>query len=734
MGLLDEFKDKIESDELQFTQNSTVRNWTWGIVVFLVLTLILTIDFIPNQVNLEVGQVSPKDVVAPKTIEYVDKEKTEELKQKAAQSVSKVYIEKGNVINKVQIELSNLFQVVRKYNDIIAESNKNEENKQNNDEETETSSQKLSKTKKIKQIKEEIEIDVSDQVIGRLLEVDRNTFDYIEEKTNNIVIKYVKRGIKSDVLNEIREQMKADVESLSASSQYKYVIQELVQQVIRPNLILNQEETAKRRQQARKSVKPVTKRIQKGEIIIRHGKVVTEEDIKVLTELGLRHKQINFFAIIGLTLTVATFVIMFVVYLLQHQSKAVDDEGVVALLGILPILTLLLAKIMTFFPIDRQSYLVPVAAMSMLLTVLTNYNLAIMITVFVSFLVSLVTGGGISGAAVGVVGGLAGIYSVSKVSQRSDLVRAGFYVSGASVMMILAFELSTSPFNLLHILEMIVWGILNGVLAAVITNGFLPYLENTFGITSAVKLLELSNPNQPLLKKLLVEAPGTYHHSVIVGNLAEAAADEVGADSLFVRVGSYYHDIGKIKRPYFFTENQLGDENPHDKLSPTLSTLIITSHVKDGIELAKKYRLPTKVIDIIKQHHGTSLISFFYQEACHDEKYDNIDEKEFRYNGPKPQTKEAALIMLADIVEAATRSKAEVQSNPDKLEALVRGLIRNKLDDGELDESDLTLKDLDKIATTFVKVLTGIFHSRVEYPDNLAEEIKEEKNLNGGSD
>ncbi|MFO7820033.1 MAG: HDIG domain-containing protein [Halanaerobacter sp.] len=261
----------------------------------------------------------------------------------------------------------------------------------------------------------------------------------------------------------------------------------------------------------------------------------------------------------------------------------------------------------------------------------------------------------------------------------------------------------------------------------------MPYVENIFGITSPVKLLELSNPNQPLLKKLLVEAPGTYHHSVIVGNLAEAAADKIGADSLLARVGAYYHDIGKIKRAYFFTENQIGSENPHDKLSPNLSTLIITSHVKDGVELAHEHKLPSDIIDIIKQHHGTSLVSFFYQEAMHDEKYKQVDEDEFRYDGPKPQSKEAALIMLADMVEAAVRSNSTAQSNPGRLEKLVRDLIKQKLDSGQLDESDLTLKDLDKIAKSFVNILKGIFHNRIEYPDNIAKQFDEGGQMNGSA-
>jgi hypothetical protein len=727
MGLFDEIKDKISVGDLQLSQDIVTRRWIWGIVVFIILTLILTIDFIPNQVNLEVGQVSSKDIIAPKTIEYVDQERTEELKIKAVNSVPKVYVEEVKVLENVKEDMSKFFNTIRNYNSII----KNDTVDSSDSSKNKETDKDLSLTEKIDRIQSIVEINVSDKAVKYLLEANVETFEYVEEKTDSIVIKYLNRGIKSDVVGDVKDQIQQEIQSLSAVSRYKYVIQLLADNLILPNLILNKEETTSRREEARESVKPVKKTIHQGEVIIRHGKVVTEEDIKILKKLGLRHKRVNFLAILGLALIVFIFVSSVVIYLSQYQSEDVDDEGVVALLGILPILMLLFAKIMTFFPISQPAYLVPVAGLSMLLAILVNYNLAIMVTVGLSFLVSIVTGGGISGTAVALVGGLAGVYSVSQVSQRSDLVRGGFYVSGASALTILAFELSTPPVELLEILKLLLMGILNGVTAAVVTNGFLPYLENTFGITSPVKLLELSNPNQPLLKKLLVEAPGTYHHSVIVGNLAEAASDVVNADSLLVRIGAYYHDIGKVKRPYFFTENQFGQKNPHSKLSPNLSTLIITSHVKDGVELAKKYGLPSDVTEIIEQHHGESLVTFFYQEAANDEKYENVNEEDFRYDGPKPQTKEAALVMLADIVEATVRSKIEVQSNPGKLEALVRDLIRDRLDIGQLDESDLTLKDLDRVATAFVNVLTGIFHNRVEYPENLEEEMKEEADLNG---
>ena len=230
----------------------------------------------------------------------------------------------------------------------------------------------------------------------------------------------------------------------------------------------------------------------------------------------------------------------------------------------------------------------------------------------------------------------------------------------------------------------------NGILATALANGFLPFLEHLFGLTSPLSLLELANPNMPLLKRLLIEAPGTYHHSILVGNLAEAAADAIGADSLLVRVGAYYHDVGKLRRPYFFVENQITNDNPHENLAPSLSTLIITSHVRDGMELAKSYGVPRVVTDIIEQHHGTDLIRYFYQQASEQvqEEKESVEATDFSYSGPKPQSKEAALVMLADAVEAAARSIGQPSSA--RLEALVNQILKERLEAGQLDETNLT--------------------------------------------
>lgn len=256
----------------------------------------------------------------------------------------------------------------------------------------------------------------------------------------------------------------------------------------------------------------------------------------------------------------------------------------------------------------------------------------------------------------------------------------------------------------------------NGLISSIFTMGLLPYLENIFGITTSIKLLELANPNQPLLKKLLTEAPGTYHHCIMVGNLGEAAAEAIGANGLEVRLGAYYHDIGKLKRPYFFSENQFSGNNPHDNITPQLSTLIITSHVKDGVEMAKAAKLPPVIIQMIAQHHGDSLVSFFYYKA--KEQDPEVKERDFRYEQSKPQTKEAAILMMADTVEAAVRSKKN--ATPGQIEGFIRTLIKGKLNDGQFDECELTFRDLDQIATAFARVINGIYHKRIEYPSQTS--------------
>jgi cyclic-di-AMP phosphodiesterase PgpH len=355
-----------------------------------------------------------------------------------------------------------------------------------------------------------------------------------------------------------------------------------------------------------------------------------------------------------------------------------------------------------------------------LITVIYGYKLAVLMNLIFALLVALITGGEFVYLLPALIGGLVAIYAVSRVSQRSDLAKAGLYVAASNTAVIISLFLFMGNLSLEYgflrdLGYALVAGIANGLLSSIIAIGMLPYLESAFGVTTAITLLELSNPNHPLLRQLLSRAPGTYYHSMMVCNLAEAAAEAVGADALLTRAGAYYHDIGKLKRPYFFTENQLSGRNPHEKISPNLSALIIGAHVKDGVELARKHRLPSVITDIIRQHHGSSLISFFYQQALEANGQENVSIDKFRYEGPLPQTKEAAIIMLADAVEAGIRSLSKPAGS--RVETLIRRIIKEKLNDNQMDESDLTLKELDQIGDAFVNIMAGIYHTRIEYPE-----------------
>ncbi|MFZ3373829.1 MAG: HDIG domain-containing metalloprotein, partial [Desulfitobacteriaceae bacterium] len=449
-----------------------------------------------------------------------------------------------------------------------------------------------------------------------------------------------------------------------------------------------------------------------------------ETVFRVLSAYGLVDNRSPWRATGGIALLVFCGMASIFVYVFRYKRGTPRLADKLILVGLTIALVLIVGKGIVALDLGGAEFnalagmLIPVSWATMTVAILIDVELALIVSVilavFTGILVepNLVTSLSTQIGLVALFGGIAGVHSVSMVSQRSDLTRAGLFVSAVNIIVI-------SGLALMSEMRPVVWavgvllGSVNGLISSVFTVGTLHWFESGFNITSAVHLLELSNPNLPLLKRLLMEAPGTYHHSILVGNLAEAAAESVQADAILVRVGSMYHDIGKLKRPYFFIENQISQDNPHDKIAPTLSSLIITSHLKDGLELAKEYKLPEPIQDIISQHHGDSVVGFFFHKAR--EENEEVPEESFHYEAPRPQSKEAALVCLADSVEAAVRSLQK--PTPGRIEGLVRKLIKDKLNDGQLDQSDLTLQDLDRIAMAFVMVLSGIFHSRVEYPD-----------------
>ena len=326
---------------------------------------------------------------------------------------------------------------------------------------------------------------------------------------------------------------------------------------------------------------------------------------------------------------------------------------------------------------------------------------------------------------------MVGVIAIKRVRSRSQLIEAIFLLAGANIFAI-TFMGFLRFLPLRDIINQWLFGAINGLVTPILTYGLMPLVESVFDITTDFSLLELSNLNHPLLKKLSVQASGTYHHSIIVGNLAEAAAHAVGANSLLARVGSYYHDIGKIEKSEYFVENQISGENPHKKLTPRMSALILMNHVKKGLELAEKSRLPSAIREIIAQHHGTTIMSFFYQKAVDVKDTSEASEEDYRYPGPRPQTKEAAIVMLGDVVEAATRTLKNPTHN--RLKGIIEDLVDGRFQEGQLNESPLTLRNLERIKESFLTILAGTFHTRVEYPDREVAKNSQKTEKSGEAD
>ncbi|RCW82567.1 hypothetical protein DER71_11923 [Halanaerobium sp. DL-01] len=741
MKLMKKLRVKLRNfrkKHLSFSQNT--QKIIWAVIFFILLSLTLTLDLIPNRIDLKSGQVSKNDITAPRTLTFVDEEKTEELKQMAAKRAPKVYEEDNNVNSTVNRKLNMIFTAVKSEKNNFIQNKILKENKnltESNDENSESNSSKegnknfdfenLNEEEKnslITNIKSKINFNIEDVTIGTLLNTDTEELKQLQKYSQNLIKEQLSQRILPSDIPDAAKNLRQSAMELDISREQRLAAANIVTAVIEPNMFLNSEETEKRRQEAVSQVEPVKRTVRQGEIIVRKGDVVQPEDIVVLEKLGLQKSRINYFNIFGTLVIVLIIIPLLGFYFRKYQPDIWNSNTKLLLIELLIFIVVMLAKIFAIFQNSFMDYLVPTAMASILLTVLIDSQTALISTVFLSFLIAPVFNMNINIVLTSFLAGLVGIFSVSRVKERGDVIRAGFNVSLVLIFSITGLSFLERTQDWMYLLWAATGGILNGILVGILANGFLPYLENLFDMTSSVKLLELSNPSQPILKRLLVEAPGSYHHSIIVGNLAETAAENIGADALLARTGAYYHDIGKLKRPYFFSDNQFGGENPHDKTSPNLSSLIIKSHVKDGVELAEEYGLPSKIINIIKQHHGTNLISYFYQQALQDDKHNNVKKSDFRYDGPKPQSREAAIIMLADIVEAAVRSKNFNKNNHNRIEGFVRGLIKDKLIENQLDECDLTLKDLDIIVSSFVKVLSGIYHQRVEYPENIIKEMK----------
>lgn len=695
-------------------RNLITRRTLWGGVLFFLGMTIMAVDFLPQKLDLKVGQPSPRDFKAPQGIVYESEVLTARAREEAARRVEPIYKVDNTVTERLVAQVSAVFQAVRQVNS------------QSTDLNTRAAALEAALPG----------LELTPAIRETLAAAEGGQLNSLEERLLQIVRHNMQGAISQDALESTRQKMLSEVENLNVEGKYKPFLTAIVKHLeLKPNLIYDVAATLQRQEKARAEVAPVQVTIRQGEKIVGDGEIVTEEDIEALQKLGLLRPEATWSVLLGLVFLQGILLFLILFYLRSFKQHIYTSDRLLLLLGLLWLIFLLFARGVTAISLGNRpeisklvGYLIPVAAGSMLTAILLEGQVAIIFTLFLAFEAGIISGNYFQFVVAGVISGLTGIYCVSHLDQRSSLARSSLYLTLANLLAVVALGLLLNH-SLFQLSIAVGLALANGVLSTVLTIGFLPLLENTFGITTAVKLLELSNPNHPLLKRLLLEAPGTYHHSLLVGNLAEAAANAVGADSLLARVGAYYHDIGKLKRPYFFIENQVGMENPHDKLTPSLSTLIISCHVKDGLDLAREYRLPEVVQDIIAQHHGTALISFFYHKACEKNSSSEVDEEDFRYETPKPQSKEAAIVMLADSVEAGIRSLPKL--TPGRMEGFVRKIIKEKLEDGQLENSNLTFRELALIGDAFVRILNGIFHSRVEYPEAVLREMERRKNRNG---
>jgi cyclic-di-AMP phosphodiesterase PgpH len=513
-------------------------------------------------------------------------------------------------------------------------------------------------------------------------------------------------------------------------------IADLTRKLLQPNVTFNRKETEERKKKAEEAVKPVFFQVKRGEMIIREGERVREDHLPKLRALASAKRRGDTAASVAGTAIFVSLVVVFgLLYLRQFRAKVSWDPQTLLMLAILLVGNILVLRLFMviahalvesfpFLEAEIILYAIPVAAGGILVAIFFDFQVGILFSMMTSLLMAVLWRDNLAMPVLALVGNLVATFRVNQYTQRSSILLSGLLIGLANILMLMAFSLMSANLFTWQRASEALLGVLGGLLAAVVVSAVLPLLESLFHLTTDIKLLELASLNHPLLRQLVVQAPGTYHHSMLVGALAEAAAEAIGANALLARVGSYYHDIGKMLTPEYFVENQLGRSNKHDRLSPSMSALIIMAHVKDGIKLAKEYKLPQRIIDIIPQHHGTNLISYFYNKAkeLEDPHVQQVQEGDYRYPGPKPQSREAAIVMLADKVEAASRVLAD--PTPQRISGLVQRMVSNIFMDGQLDECDLTLRDLQKIVEAFVRTLIAIYHHRIEYPAVESGEVK----------
>ncbi|WP_288678181.1 HD family phosphohydrolase [uncultured Clostridium sp.] len=663
------------------------------IITFIVLYCTLMTGIITRKYDLKVGDIPKSDIKAHR--EIIDESATEARKKEAEEKVDKQYSLRTDVQKQSEEKIKSFFSSVEK---VLAQDKSEEE-----------------KAKLIPRAPFKITDEQANKIASMNAQSTKNLESVCIYGLNKAYEAPIEDGNEQD-LKDAKKEYTDFISSSDLSDSEKAIALNFVN-VVEPNFFYDKEKTDELIKETLKQVPPVM--IKKNQIVVSEGEPVTAHQLELLGTLGLLSDSASAICIY-IALGVLVIIVMYLQYGYIHKYyTAINKEfSKIVMISILNVFPVILARLFGMM----SNYIIPLACMPMLITLLLNYKISLVFSMLNVILIGGAVGFNPNIIILAILNVVLGGTLLRKMQQRNDILYSSITV--AVLSSILTFSVGTlTTNNFMEILADSIFAAVGAILSGILTIGVLPFFESTFDIVTNAKLLELSNPNNPLLKKLLMEAPGTYHHSILVANLAELAAEQVGGNPLLARIGAYYHDVGKTKRPYFFRENQFGKKNPHDRLKPEASSKIIISHVKDGSELAKEYNLPKTIHDFIVTHHGETLVKYFYLTVKNNsENPDEVKEEDFKYPGPKPMSKEQGIVMLADSTEAAVRSINE--PTEEKIEKMVNNIIDDKLASGQLDNCDLTLRDISKIKKCFLKALNGIHHERIEYPDDNKKEKK----------
>jgi len=650
--------------------------------------------------ELKVGSVSPKKFVAQEEIK--NEVATQRNIDKAISEISPIYTKDSAVQKKVTDEIISFF-------DYISKNSENIKNRlASNSEKPQIKSPNTSSNENTELSSK---IYLSSKQTYYLANMEKNSYNEFKNNVLKISTSALEQGIREDEEDKTLVYIKSKLSELNISSELSDIGYSIISSSLEPNLIIDTTATEKAKEEKIASIEPVM--LLKNQKIVDSGEIISEEIYSLLYSSGYIQKDSlseNIPSLTGTLLLILSMFMLTILYIYKFHKKLYKKRNEALLLFSLYSLLTILTKIMS----DMPYMFIPILTFTMLAALLLNYRLAIILNFSVCIIYYIAFNLNSSFLIYFSSSGMLVAFTANLMREHNKILKIGILncFSGAFIItgITLYINKSYSP----EIVKNSCFAFLNGIITLILCTGSMPLWESLFKVTTQYKLLELINPDRELLRRLLLECPGTYNHSIIVANLAEAAAFEIGANSALAKVGSYYHDVGKLKYPQYFSENMRG-KNPHDSMNPYISAKIISSHVDAGLEYAQKYNLPNDIKSIIAQHHGNTAIRFFYFKAKKQQENGTVDEADFRYKHERPLTKEAAIVMLADTVEAAVRSKNE--SNLDEIKKFVHELISEKLNDGQFNKCSLKISDLEKIENAFMKVLSGMYHERVAYPD-----------------